>query len=66
MLREEGLDPRQVLAQPVVLAQRVLEIVRCFGEHADDFGLVEPSENGAEPLLPEIERGDTHQALGRG
>src|SRR5262249_41018659 len=51
--------------QPVDLAQRVLVVVRRFGQEGDDLGRIEAAHPLAEPLLTQVERCDPHDTLGR-
>ena len=53
-------QPRQVLAQPVGFAQRLLVVVGDREQERRDFDLVEAAEGGAETLLAQVERADVH------
>ena len=51
---------RQVLAQPIGFAERLLVVVGDGGQERRDFDLVEAAERGPESLLSEVERADVH------
>ena len=65
MLDQQRLAARQVLAQPIDLAQRALVVVGRLGQERHDLGLVEAAHRGAEARLPHVERGDAHHARRR-
>ena len=63
MLVEHRLDAREILAQPIRLAQRLFVVVGDRGEEGGDFHLVEAAKRAAESLLSQIERADLHASV---
>src|SRR5438128_5053932 len=63
MLVEHCLDAREILAQPIRLAQCLFVVVGDRGEERRDFHLVEAAERAAESLLSQIERADLHASV---
>ena len=57
---QHRFHPRQVLAQPIGFAQRLLVVVGDGGQKRGDLHLVEAAEGRPETLLPEVERADVH------
>ena len=60
MLAEHRVELGDVLAQLVVLAQRVLVVVGDFEQERLHFAAIVAAHHGLESLLPQIERCDFH------
>ena len=60
MLAEHGVELDDFLPQLVVLAQRVLVVVRDLEQECLHLAAVVAAHHGLEPLLPEIEWCDFH------
>ena len=65
VLAEQRFHAREVAAQAVDLAQRVLVVVGRLGQERHDLGPVEAAQRRPEPLLAQVERADAHHAFGR-
>src|SRR4029453_7988566 len=60
VLAERSLHPREILTEPVGLAQCLLVVVGHGCQERCHFNLVETAQRGAEALLPQIDRTDIH------
>src|SRR5262245_42645290 len=60
VLAERGLHPREILPEPVGLAQCLLVVVGHGCQERCNFNLVETAQRGAEALLAQINRADIH------
>src|SRR4029453_12563030 len=60
VLAERSLHPREILTEPVGLAQCLLVVVGHGCQERCNFNLVETAQRGAEALLPQIDRTDIH------
>src|SRR5262245_32225110 len=60
VLAERGLHSREILPEPVGLAQCLLVVVGHGCQEGCNFNCVETAQRGAEALLPQIDRTDIH------
>jgi hypothetical protein len=58
------LEPRDFLAQPIVLTQSVLEAFGGLEQERRDLGAIEAAHRGAEAHLPHVDRADGQAAVG--
>src|SRR5688572_13246293 len=66
ILAQRAFEPGNLLAEALVLTQRLLVALGCLEQERTDLGPIEAAHRRGELRLPQVERRDVHTAIGQG